>query len=84
MKESHYRITAPAGIVAEGVIRADDGKTLDKTAINIVSAIAEKLGLDPTISALIFRKAPSGTEGSHKRPEPTKVPGVFKPIASGK
>lgn len=83
MKESHFRITGDLS-GAEGIIKGDDGKTLDKIAINVVAAIAEKLGLDPTVSAVIFRKGTNGTEGAHKRPEPTKTPGVFKPVAVGK
>jgi hypothetical protein len=56
----------------------------DSVAINIVAAIAEKLGLDPAVSGVIFKRKANGTEANHKAPVATKKPGVFKPVATGK
>jgi hypothetical protein len=76
-KQTGFRIT---GGVVEGTIIDQS----DSVAINIVAAIAEKLGLDPVLSGVIFKRKKDGTEADHKAPVVTKKPGTFKPVPVGK
>jgi hypothetical protein len=70
MKECKYHVKSGKDVIAEGVVRHENGKSLDTIAINAAASVAKALGILPEVGVTIWReKGKDACPTGHKRAE---------------